>query len=431
MSFFGKGQASDKEVFATISGITAKQAKQMVQQKLQGHIEGGAGGLRRAFAFFDRDGSGSIDLDEFTAALETTCGLVFDDRVTRELFQLIDPDGSGSLDYGEFCSAIMDSKTAAMEAGTSLNTTSAALKVVDDDNCNSIQFLRRKVRENWKALLVTFKAYTKAHGPLYRDGLREILYRYDIVPADSQLDELISDMDSDGDGTIDHREFMAYWAPGQKQDLDVTGGNVKIGGAAPTKAMAKRMIREAIEARLESTPGGLRRAFKMFDRDGRGEIGTAEFSDKLKHHIMLEFAEETMAAVMKDFDPDGTGRIDFNRFCTLVMGESRSRSFGTGATASIPEPMITAGGDVIAELREKLLASGQQATPVAKATQLHKLLQLQDSKNDGRVHAAAFKRSLARAGAVLEVSKHDAFCIKNEELCVKHEAFLYIHNDEF
>jgi hypothetical protein len=57
--------------------------------------------------------------------------------------------------------------------------------------CNSIQFLRRKVRENWKSLLVTFNHHTDAHGPLDRDGLREILYRFDIVPAEAQLDQLI------------------------------------------------------------------------------------------------------------------------------------------------------------------------------------------------------------------------------------------------
>ena len=134
MKFFGKGQASDKEVFATISGISAVEAKLMVQEKLQGRIEGGPSGLRRAYSFFDRDGSGSIDLDEFRVALETTCGLVFDDKLTNELFRLIDPDNSGSLDFKEFCSAIMDSKTSALEAGTSLSTSAAAMQVVDDQN---------------------------------------------------------------------------------------------------------------------------------------------------------------------------------------------------------------------------------------------------------------------------------------------------------
>ena len=208
------------------------------------------------------------------------------------------------------------------------------------------------------------------------------------------------EMDSDNDGTIDHREFMAYWAPGQKEDLDVTGGIVG-GDHPPTTQEAKAMIRSAIEARLESAPGGLRRAFKIFDRDGSGQISAVEFKDMLKHYIMLEFDDATMAAVMNDFDPDGTGGIDFNEFCTLVMGESRHGPFGTGATAPIPAPTIRADSDVIMELREKLLASGQSATPLGKATQLHKLLKLQDSEGCGCVGASAFKRSLARAGAPL------------------------------
>jgi Ca2+-binding EF-hand superfamily protein len=148
----------------------------------------------------------------------------------------------------------------------------------------------------------------------------------------------------------------------------------------------------------------------MFDRDGSGEISTDEFRDILKRHVMLEFDETTMAGVMSHFDPDGTGGIDFNEFCTLVMGESRNGPFGTGATADIsPPPMISAGGDVIKGLREKMLVlGGQSATPGGKATQLLKLLKLQDADGSGHVSASVLKRSLARAGAPLSEDEFSA-----------------------
>ena len=62
LKHFGKGQSVDRQVFAVISGIGGEAAKKMVQEKLQGRLGGGPSGLRRAYAFFDRDGSGSIDL---------------------------------------------------------------------------------------------------------------------------------------------------------------------------------------------------------------------------------------------------------------------------------------------------------------------------------------------------------------------------------
>jgi hypothetical protein len=97
-------------------------------------------------------------------------------------------DGSGSLNFQEFCGAIMESSQAgAFLAGTSLATSAAQMQVADDNLGNSVQFLRRKVRENWKMLLVTFNHHIAAHGNLDRDGLREILYRFDIVPSDSQV----------------------------------------------------------------------------------------------------------------------------------------------------------------------------------------------------------------------------------------------------
>ena len=196
--------------------------------------------------------------EELRTSLETTCGLVFDDETMQELFDLLDPDGSGSMDFNEFCAAVMDVSKVALKSGTSLNTSGAALTTIDDKNCNSMQFLRRKVRENWKALSVSFGHHVKLKGSLDAAALRDILYRFDIVPAESQLQELCAEMDKDGDGTIDHKEFLAYWAPGTAEDLNVTGGAVRVG-----KEKAKVMIRDAIESRLSSGPGGLRKAFKV------------------------------------------------------------------------------------------------------------------------------------------------------------------------
>ena len=52
---------------------------------MRGRLQGGPAEIRRSFQFFDRDGSGSIDLDEFAYGLEKYCGLKFEDQFLRQL----------------------------------------------------------------------------------------------------------------------------------------------------------------------------------------------------------------------------------------------------------------------------------------------------------------------------------------------------------
>ena len=111
---------------------------------------------------------------------------------------------------------------------------------------------------------------------------------------------------------------------------------------------------------------------------------------------MLEFDDYTMAGVMADFDPDGTGGIDFNEFCTLVMGQDRSGKYGSGATASIPEPSALAGGeggDIVARVAGTLGGTNSQ--------RLGKTLKMLDKERSGVVGPAALRRSLARTGVPL------------------------------
>lgn len=57
--------------------------------------------LRQAFEFFDKDGSGSISLDELKQVLGVKKRLV-DDGVWNQLISEVDIDGNGEIDYKEF-----------------------------------------------------------------------------------------------------------------------------------------------------------------------------------------------------------------------------------------------------------------------------------------------------------------------------------------
>jgi Ca2+-binding EF-hand superfamily protein len=70
---------------------------------------GGRGGgpsvLRRAFQFFDADGSGSIDHAEFKLAMSRRTNLEFSDELVREIMGRIDR-GTGVVNFNQFCELV-------------------------------------------------------------------------------------------------------------------------------------------------------------------------------------------------------------------------------------------------------------------------------------------------------------------------------------
>ena len=64
-------------------------------------------GIGRTFQFFDRDGSGAIDLEEFTNALKLRCGLQFEEGLLKGLIDQWDTERTGELNFANFCAMVM------------------------------------------------------------------------------------------------------------------------------------------------------------------------------------------------------------------------------------------------------------------------------------------------------------------------------------
>jgi len=85
----------------------AAAVERAMKSKLAQKTAGGPGALRSAFKYFDRDGSGTIDLGEFFKVLEFM-GLTFShDQVVALFGQYDDEEATGELDYNLFVSRVM------------------------------------------------------------------------------------------------------------------------------------------------------------------------------------------------------------------------------------------------------------------------------------------------------------------------------------
>ena len=105
-------------------------------------------------------------------------------------------------------------------------------------------------------------------------------------PSESELQDMINEVDADNNGTIDFPEFLTMMARKMK-DTD-----------------SEEEIREA---------------FKVFDRDNNGYISAAE----LKHvmtNLGERLTEHEVDEMIREADYDGDGQINYEGKCFWWIG---------------------------------------------------------------------------------------------------------------
>jgi calmodulin len=106
-------------------------------------------------------------------------------------------------------------------------------------------------------------------------------------PTESELQDMINEVDADGNGTIDFPEFLTMMARKMK-DTD-----------------SEEEIREA---------------FRVFDKDGNGFVSEAEL-----RHVMTNLGEkltdDEVAEMIREADLDGDGQVNYQEFVTMMTSK--------------------------------------------------------------------------------------------------------------
>ena len=124
-----------------------------------------------------------------------------------------------------------------------------------------------------------------------RDGfitikeLAEIMKNLGQNPTEAELTDMINEVDIDGNGNIDFKEFLGL--------------------------MARKM---------RDTEEELFKAFKVFDRDGNGLISATG----LKHAMISlgeKITDEEADEMIKEADIDGDGYINYEEFVRMIINK--------------------------------------------------------------------------------------------------------------
>merc|ERR1711973_696422 len=146
-----------------------------------------------------------------------------------------------------------------------------------------------------KSLKVCFDLFdTKKQDYLSADDLDEIMRAMGFRPSEEELVDLVEEIDEDGSGQIEFPEFCQLCATFLVEDPDI-----------------------------ETMKKELKDAFRIYDKEGQGFI-TTETLRGLIGELLAPLTDEELEGIIDELDEDGSGSMDFDEFCEMMMTKNDS-----------------------------------------------------------------------------------------------------------
>ncbi|XP_063701001.1 troponin C, isoallergen Bla g 6.0201-like [Culicoides brevitarsis] len=140
-----------------------------------------------------------------------------------------------------------------------------------------------------KSIFESFDSTNTGNCPL--EIIPAILSTLGVKTEKEELDVIIAEIDADGSGLIDFEEFLE---------------------------LARRYIEpEPDYTRLSAE---LKEVFMIFDKQNKGYLEIDEFKSIIKE-IEPDLPEDELDNFVKEVDADGSGKIEFEEFLEVMVGE--------------------------------------------------------------------------------------------------------------
>ncbi|CAI5467082.1 unnamed protein product [Closterium sp. Yama58-4] len=290
---------------AIVVGLAASMADQLSEDQIAE--------FKEAFSLFDKDGDGSITTKELGTVMRSL-GQNPTEAELQDMINEVDADGNGTIDFPEF-----------------LNLMARKMKDTDSE----------------EELKEAFKVFDKdQNGFISAQELRHVMTNLGEKLTDEEVDEMIREADVDGDGQLSEDQIAEFKEAFSLFDKDGDGSitTKELGtvmrslGQNPTEAELQDMINEVdadgngtidfpeflnlMARKMKDTDSEeeLKEAFKVFDKDQNGFISAQEL-----RHVMTNLGEkltdEEVDEMIREADVDGDGQVNYEEFVKMMMAK--------------------------------------------------------------------------------------------------------------
>ena len=230
--------------------------------------------LKETFESFDSSGDGRIGADELYGMFKKL-GKNLTRSQIREVMREVDADGSGEIEFEELC--ILEIKMARLRPRADL------IDYVDYLDPKAIQQLEDMFD----------RMDTESRGKISVLDMKSLLEAQGCKGTEDEIDEIISEVEEGGD--LEFSGFAAGWAIVQKN----------------RKRINYREFLDKDEVEELKT---------LFDDAtlGAGYMAVNEL-DHLFRRLGFAMKTKQLRGLLRDFDCDGSGEIDFEEFCVMML----------------------------------------------------------------------------------------------------------------
>lgn len=150
---------------------------------------------------------------------------------------------------------------------------------------NGVTFTEDQKKEFKEA----FKLFdTDNNDEISSQELGELMRKLGLKPTESELADMINEIDYDGSNSIDFNEFISL--------------------------ISRKMGEDGIEKELKE-------AFKIFDADGSNTMETEHFKKIIKE-LSNTLTDDEIKDMIAEADPNTDGRIEFDDLIKIMLGKS-------------------------------------------------------------------------------------------------------------
>jgi calmodulin len=141
-----------------------------------------------------------------------------------------------------------------------------------------------------KVLKICFNMFdVKDVGFLSSADLDDILRAMGFRPSKEELNDILEEIDEDGSGEIEFEEFC--------------------------QLCAKFLVEEPDEDTMKAE---LKEAFRIYDKNANGYITTGQLREIIAE-LDSRLSKEDLDGIIEEIDEDGSGTMDFDEFCGMMM----------------------------------------------------------------------------------------------------------------